>query len=150
MPLIKSKSPKAFEHNLKAELEAGKPKAQSLAIAYSTQRHARGKKMATGGEVMPSHEDHYASIADAILKKKHDAAMPQESGEVDLEENAMEHQPDDLEHQNLDADLKEDYAEDEMLSAVDPIDSNEPGDDVDSDDYDMVSSIRKKMKSKKV
>jgi len=47
MPLIKSKSDKAFKHNLKAELAAGKPRAQSLAIAYSVKRRAR----ADGGEV---------------------------------------------------------------------------------------------------
>ena len=43
MPLKKSKSPKAFEANLKAELKAGKPKAQSLAIAYSVKREAEKK-----------------------------------------------------------------------------------------------------------
>jgi hypothetical protein len=41
MPLIKSKSPKAFESNLNAELAAGKPKKQALAIAYNVQRHAK-------------------------------------------------------------------------------------------------------------
>jgi hypothetical protein len=40
MPLKKSSSPKAFESNLKAELKAGKPKAQALAIAYSEKREA--------------------------------------------------------------------------------------------------------------
>lgn len=50
MPLSHSKSPKAFKNNLKAELHAGKPKGQALAIAYSVQR--RSKKMAHGGIVM--------------------------------------------------------------------------------------------------
>ncbi len=45
MPLIKSKSPEAFKHNLKAEMAAGKPMKQSLAIAYAQKR----KKMAHGG-----------------------------------------------------------------------------------------------------
>ena len=44
MPLKKSASKAAFKANLKAELDAGKPKAQSLAIAYSVQRKAKGKK----------------------------------------------------------------------------------------------------------
>lgn len=45
MPLKKSKSKAAFKSNLKAELGAGKPKAQALAIAYSVQRKAKkGKK----------------------------------------------------------------------------------------------------------
>jgi len=51
VPLKKSSSKKAFEHNLKAELHAGKPKDQSLAIAYSVKRKAGKKKMAKGGGV---------------------------------------------------------------------------------------------------
>lgn len=46
MPLVKGKSPEAFKHNLKAELAAGKPMKQSLAIAYSQKKK---KKMAFGG-----------------------------------------------------------------------------------------------------
>lgn len=49
MPLSHGKSKKAFEHNVKAEYEAGKPLKQSLAIAYSVKR--KGKKMAKGGPV---------------------------------------------------------------------------------------------------
>lgn len=44
MPLKKSKTKKAFEGNLKAELAAGKPKDQALAIAYSVKRKAASKK----------------------------------------------------------------------------------------------------------
>jgi len=40
--LVKSASKGAFRANLKAEIKAGKPKKQSLAIAYSVQR--KGKK----------------------------------------------------------------------------------------------------------
>lgn len=43
MPLVKSPSKKAFVKNLKEELKAGKPKAQALAISYSTQRTAAKK-----------------------------------------------------------------------------------------------------------
>lgn len=38
MPLIKSGSKNAFVSNLKAELSAGRPKKQALAIAYSVKR----------------------------------------------------------------------------------------------------------------
>lgn len=38
MPLEQSSSQKAFEHNVKAEVEAGKPQKQAVAIAYSVQR----------------------------------------------------------------------------------------------------------------
>ena len=48
MPLIKSKSDKAFKSNIKAEVKAGKPVKQAVAIAYSTKRTA---KKASGGDV---------------------------------------------------------------------------------------------------
>jgi hypothetical protein len=44
MPLKKSPSPKAFKANVKTEMKAGKPQKQALAIAYSVQRKAQGKK----------------------------------------------------------------------------------------------------------
>lgn len=44
MPLIKSKSKKAFGENVKAEMKAGKPQKQAVAIAYSVKRKAQGKK----------------------------------------------------------------------------------------------------------
>lgn len=46
MPLIKSGSKKAFRENVKAEIEAGKPQKQAVAIAYSAKRKAEGKKAA--------------------------------------------------------------------------------------------------------
>ena len=44
MPLTKSTSKKAFSQNVLAERMAGKPKAQSYAIAYSVKRKAQKKK----------------------------------------------------------------------------------------------------------
>jgi len=43
MPLIKGKSKKSFEKNIKTEIESGKPLKQSLAIAYDVQRKAKKK-----------------------------------------------------------------------------------------------------------
>jgi hypothetical protein len=43
MPLIKSKSPKAFKSNIKAEIAAGKPQKQAVAIALNTARTAAMK-----------------------------------------------------------------------------------------------------------
>jgi hypothetical protein len=48
MPLIKSKSETAFKKNIAAEVKAGKPVKQAVAIAYSAKR-AAPKKMAVGG-----------------------------------------------------------------------------------------------------
>lgn len=47
MPLVKSSSKSAFRKNIKAEVKAGKPVKQAVAIAYATKRRAaasRGKK----------------------------------------------------------------------------------------------------------
>lgn len=38
MPLQNGKSRSAFEHNVRVEIEAGKPQKQAVAIAYSKQR----------------------------------------------------------------------------------------------------------------
>lgn len=46
MPLIKSKSKKAFSKNVETEMEHGKPQKQSIAIAYSMKKRA---KKARGG-----------------------------------------------------------------------------------------------------
>jgi hypothetical protein len=86
MPLIKSKSKNAFEHNLKAEIHAGKPMKQSLAIAYATKRRAKksqggiigadkmkseagikpgmAPKFAKGGQIQPEKPKH---LSDAQL-----------------------------------------------------------------------------------
>lgn len=43
MPLRQSSSKKAFQQNVKAEIRAGKPRKQAVAIAYSVQRKNRAK-----------------------------------------------------------------------------------------------------------
>ena len=44
MPLVKSTSKNAFRKNVKAEVAAGKPVKQAVAIAYSTKRAAMAPK----------------------------------------------------------------------------------------------------------
>ena len=44
MPLVKSPTPKAFRENVKAEVKAGKPVKQALAVAYAIKRNAAPKK----------------------------------------------------------------------------------------------------------
>ena len=44
MPLVKSKSPKAFKENIKREVQAGKPVKQAVAIAYSVKKESNNKK----------------------------------------------------------------------------------------------------------
>ena len=43
MPLKKSKSKSAFKSNIRAEVRAGKPAKQAVAIAYSEKRAAKKK-----------------------------------------------------------------------------------------------------------
>lgn len=50
MPLRQSSSPAAFKANIKAEIAAGKPQKQAVAIAYAVKRkagHKRRKKAPT-------------------------------------------------------------------------------------------------------
>lgn len=54
MPLIKSKSDKAFKKNISTEVKAGKPVKQAVAIAYNTKRVA---KKAMGGSLDPMNYD---------------------------------------------------------------------------------------------
>jgi hypothetical protein len=44
MPLVKGTSKAAFRKNVAAEVKAGKPVKQAVAIAYSTKREAAKKK----------------------------------------------------------------------------------------------------------
>lgn len=61
MPLIKSKSDKAFKSNIKAEIAAGKPQKQAVAIAYAVKRKAPKK---AGGGRMSSNPMDYESDVD--------------------------------------------------------------------------------------
>jgi hypothetical protein len=49
VPLVKSASKSAFRKNIAAEIKAGKPPKQSVAIAYSVKRRAAAKKGAKNG-----------------------------------------------------------------------------------------------------
>ncbi len=48
MPLLKSTSPKAFDKNIKAEINAGKDPKQAAAIAHSVKREALKRKLENG------------------------------------------------------------------------------------------------------
>jgi hypothetical protein len=134
------------------------------------------KMMADGGMIdeedeSPEEEEeeieHAASIAAEIMARRHREDMYAEGGEIhshdsiysddsdqaDLSRNADEdaNEEDQLSFNSL---RKENYSESEGLMQLDsPMDSNEHGDereDAESDPHeqDMISSIRRKMKSK--
>lgn len=50
MPLKHSKSEKAFSSNVKAEMKAGKPQKQAVAIAYQVKRDAQAKRAPKGNK----------------------------------------------------------------------------------------------------
>jgi len=61
MPLIKSTSKQAFGKNIGAELRAGKPQSQAVAIAYSEKREA--------AKAEQHHSDHSAKRSSAYHSK---------------------------------------------------------------------------------
>lgn len=105
MPLIKSKSDKAFQANIKAEIAAGKPQKQAVAIAYDVKRsvkkadggglyaniHAKRKRIAEGsGEKMrrpgaegaPTAKDFRESAKTAKMKKGGEVSLSVKRGEA--------------------------------------------------------------------
>jgi hypothetical protein len=44
MPLMKSKSEKAFKQNIRTEVKSGKPVKQAVAISYAVKRAAQKKQ----------------------------------------------------------------------------------------------------------
>jgi hypothetical protein len=61
MPLREGKSKQAFSHNVEAEMHAGKPQKQALAIAYAMKKKHAG--MAKGGMAMPPSDPRLQSDA---------------------------------------------------------------------------------------
>lgn len=69
MPLVKSKSKAAFGSNVKAEIAAGKPQKQAVAIAYAQKRKAGGKDPApTAPTAPPSADSEDTSFAGLMNK----------------------------------------------------------------------------------
>ncbi len=68
MPLSKGKSKQAFSHNVKVEMEHGKPQKQALAIAYSMKRR---QKKAKGGPISAKEESR--PMPNQEHNDKHDA-----------------------------------------------------------------------------
>lgn len=119
------------------------------------------KMMAQGGDVSEQDIEQAASIAASIMAKRrrmaeggsigdtesmfHFPRKASDKSQVDIESNGEEH-PNAYYGRNEEI-LKENYDED-MEDVTQPMDSNEHGDEIDGDDHDMVSAIRRKMKSK--
>jgi hypothetical protein len=74
VPLMKSKSKRAFKHNISAEIKAGKPQKQAVAIAFSEQRRAN---KAYGGSVSyPTPKDQHYNKGGYVNEKLHPEYEP--------------------------------------------------------------------------
>jgi hypothetical protein len=83
MPLTKSKSKKAFEHNIRTEIVQGnKPQKQAVAIAYAVKRKA---KKAVGGR-MSSNPHDYDSDVD-FYEAQHKNRYPSSRYNEDFDSN---------------------------------------------------------------
>lgn len=87
MPLINSKSKKAFSHNVKAEMDAGKPQDQSVAIAYATKRNAMKKKMYDGGRVTTTKITKPRMVPSSVIKESQDHDVMYEEPKESEEEH---------------------------------------------------------------
>lgn len=151
MPLIKKASKEALSQSMGMEEMPSNPK--NLSVAYNVQRQARKKKMAMGGMATPTADEFMSgdfdsdmpgSIAEAIMMKK--KKMMADGGEVDIQDNGQEMYSNPYDEDNELAVKKELYDDSQLMDQ--PMDSNEMGDDIDEDAHDMVSMIRKKIKTK--
>lgn len=148
---MKSKSKEAFSHNVGAEMNAGKPQKQALAIAYSVKR--KSKRMAKGGEVpeqiLPREKqehdlpmEHPAEPEEHVTPEKTDAMKDMaKGGMVDgpIEDNSM-------------SDVDDEFLSDESDGEYEPLETslnNEIGhEEPDQQRSDIVSSILRSIRMK--
>lgn len=143
MSIIKSKSKKSQD-------KEPAPMKHSLAMAYNIKKNS-GKKIAKGSSIDPSDlmsdDERAKGIVDAILEKRKAKKMA-DGGMVDIQSDNGDEEPanpNGFDTQN--ANLKELY-DDEQISPQ-PMDSNEHGDEIDSDAHDMIAKIRSRIKLKR-
>lgn len=88
MPLIKGKSNAAFQHNIKAEMAAGKPQRQAVAIAYSEageakKRDRKERETAHHSDHSRKRSEHYHSkVIEAQKVRKGPTMMTQARGQL--------------------------------------------------------------------
>ncbi len=140
----------------KGSAPAPKPDDKKLPESETMANHfAKGGMIDMEEEISPSDmmsdDERASSIADAIMRKRDKMKMAEggmvDDGEVDLEANSEEVGRSPYDHMNQDAANKELYDLDQL--SPQPMDSNEHGDDLDSDKHDMISAIRAKLKAKR-
>lgn len=128
---MKGKSDKAFSKNVAAEMHAGKPQGQALAIAYSVKRKALKKKAhggmvdcyAKGGEVHPAEPMRHPELHEAYMGHEMDPETAKSIAEMVIKKHMMargglvEHhlmEPED--HMSMDQMNYENMGEDDIMS----------------------------------
>lgn len=174
MPLMKSKSKKAMSKNIEAEMNAGKPQKQSVAIAYSIMRRAKKKKMAKGGLIHPEDEksnmearidehspiydnrkqpdpEGYSSSRRRVSSEDHNSSNVDEEDES-LQQRMTEKPNDKEDRSNVLFDGKAERKDPLELEMRENLQSDNLGrrdlDEEDKDANDIVSRIMRKMRRK--
>lgn len=117
----------------KAGMPGGESTADSLPMAFAAKRATSKKRPVAPGSssnLASDSQEHYSSIADAILRQKKSS----DSGEVDINENAQESGQTPYDEDNHEAYMKEIYDNDQLSDQ--PEDSNQKS--------DMFGSIKRK------
>ena len=133
------------EETTSAPKPAASPAWGSKEWAEKVKQGVEGKPVqkAHGGEIHPSDlmsdEERSESIVDAIMRKRKMA----DGGMVDLEENSEEEVN---QYYGLNSKAADEPQYDDSQLEDQPMDSNEHGDDIESDKHDMVSRIRAKLR----
>jgi hypothetical protein len=66
MPLQSGRSGRAFGHNVKVEMKAGKPQNQAVAIAYAQKRRSAADQLAQAIEAGRSEAEHQQKATEAL------------------------------------------------------------------------------------
>jgi hypothetical protein len=152
-----NKQPQKWRNELDAD--SSNPNALDM-----EREHSNGRKPYADGGMLDDEmeEERHDSIAAAIMAKRDrmhamidSGAMDEDNavhgyadgGQVDLDLNSME-QPNAYYPRNEDEVLKENYDSD-FKDVSQPEDSNEKGDDIDSDSHDHIDEMRRRMKSRR-
>ena len=111
MPLESGKSRGAFEHNVKTEIEAGKPQKQAVAVAYSKQREDAELPQAEFGRQLAAliEEMNKKGVSPALLKQmvKEFTEKMQPSTRKDAEETKGEQSSEDARMSAIEGRLSE-------------------------------------------
>lgn len=146
MPLIKSASKKALSKNIETEMKAGKPKDQSIAIAYATRRQAMKRKMAKGGELDARDESMSKNSIDSAKTDRDEDMLDSHPMSHKAEKRAASSMPKADDSDGMEMDMLHQENQEDSYSKDGIVRYAEGGELSDSDKLDRISAIRRRMK----